>query len=199
MDNYAIIVKQNIEKLYMEFPDDLAGRLSAERKGDQFSFPAFGEPCVVSPKGIFLGGKVQSGVKGILLSLYSLHAALDQPVIRPFKAYKEFPDTAPYAGAFATHTENILVPKVAVIHRKKEMISETFDGGKTAVEKGGDFSLLLYPLPKIALHYIFYLEDEDFPPSVTCLYSNNAYRFMPADGLADVGEYTSRKILDIVS
>ena len=30
------------------------------------------------------------------------------------------------------------------------------------------------------------------------LYSNNANQFMPVDGLADVGEYTSRKILNLI-
>ena len=38
----------------------------------------------------------------------------------------------------------------------------------------------------------------DFPASATCLYSNNANRFMPTDRLADVGEYTSRKILNLI-
>jgi hypothetical protein len=33
---------------------------------------------------------------------------------------------------------------------------------------------------------------------VTCLFSTNANRFMPMDGLADVGEYTSRTILEMV-
>ncbi|MGD8834917.1 MAG: DUF3786 domain-containing protein [Desulfobacteraceae bacterium] len=45
---------------------------------------------------------------------------------------------------------------------------------------------------------MFYEADEDFPASVTCLYSHNANRFMPMDGLADVGEYTSRAVLEIV-
>jgi hypothetical protein len=33
---------------------------------------------------------------------------------------------------------------------------------------------------------------------VVCLYSSNANRFMPMDGLADVGEYTSKTILELV-
>jgi hypothetical protein len=35
-------------------------------------------------------------------------------------------------------------------------------------------------------------------PVGSCLYSNNANLFMPIDGLADVGEYTSRKILNLI-
>ena len=62
----------------------------------------------------------------------------------------------------------------------------------------GDFSFIVYPLPKIALCYIFYEADEDFSASVTCLYSNNALSFLPIDALADVGEYTSRKIIGLI-
>ena len=62
----------------------------------------------------------------------------------------------------------------------------------------GDFSFVVYPLPKIALCYIFYDADEDFPPSVTCLYSNNALSFIPIACMADVGEYTSKAIIGFV-
>ena len=55
--------------------------------------------------------------------------------------------------------------------------------------------LSLNPLPKIALCYHFYLPDEDFPANVTCLYANNADRFLPTDALADVGEYMSRALI----
>ena len=55
-----------------------------------------------------------------------------------------------------------------------------------------------YPLPKIALCYIFYEADDDFPALVTCLFSNNVNQFLPVDGLADVGEYISRKILNLI-
>ena len=60
----------------------------------------------------------------------------------------------------------------------------------------GDFSFVLLPLPKISLCYSFYLPDDEFPASATCLFSANALSFMPLDGLADVAEYTSRKIIE---
>ena len=50
----------------------------------------------------------------------------------------------------------------------------------------------------ISLCYIFYEADDEFPASVTCLYSNNARLFLPVDALADVGEYSSRKILKLI-
>lgn len=86
----------------------------------------------------------------------------------------------------------------AKIKESVKIIIETLKGEKAPDGTGGDFSFIVYPLPKIALCYIFYEADEDFPPSVTCLYSNNARLFLPVDGLADVGEYCSKTILTLI-
>jgi hypothetical protein len=57
----------------------------------------------------------------------------------------------------------------AKIKESVKIIIETLKGEKAPDGTGGDFSFIVYPLPKIALCYIFYEADEDFPPSVTCL------------------------------
>ena len=104
----------------------------------------------------------------------------------------------PYVGAFTTHTEQLLVPHVAKIKESVQIVTETLKGEEAPDGTGGDFSFIVYPLPKIALCYIFYEVDDDFPASATCLYSNNARLFLPVDGLADVGEYCSKTILKLV-
>ena len=134
--------------------------------------------------------------KGLLVSLYAAHAGLENIQIEPLKAFKDFPGSMPYHGAFSANSERVLVPHVNKIQEKQAEIISTFNGEAI---KSGDFSMLLYPFPKIAVCTIFYLEDEDFPPSATCLFSSNALDFMPLDGLADVAEYTSRKIIRMVS
>ena len=198
MDNYTRLARENLERLYAHLPTDLDRRLPAERTGLRFAFPAFGQACVIAPDGITLNGAAVPGVIGILLSLYALHASTEQPLLEPFKAFKQFPDAAPYVGAFASHTEQILLPAVAAIRRSADSIREKLDGRQAPPATAGDFAFVVRPLPKICLCYIFYEADEDFPPSVTCLYSANANRFMPMDGLADVGEYTSKTILDML-
>lgn len=197
-DNYAQIARDNLDKLYANLPCDLAGNLPSDQDGDRFIFKAFGGKCVIAPEGITLGKETPPAVLGILISLYALHACSDTCIRSPLKAFKEFPDTMPYAGAFTTHTENLMIPHVAEIKKAVPAIIETFNGEKSPAGTVGDFSFLVYPLPKIALGYIFYEEDDDFPASVTCLYSQNADRFLPIDGLADVGEYCSKKILDLI-
>jgi hypothetical protein len=161
-------------------------------------FNAFGDECIIQPDGIILGNKKHSSIFDILISLYALHACPDQCITDPLKAYKEFPGSMPYVGAFATHTEQLLVSYVSEIKNKIQKITKNLNGNEASDEIGGDFSFIVYPLPKIALCYIFYDADEDFPASVTCLYSNNANQFLPVDGLADVGEYCSKKILELI-
>ena len=136
---------------------------------------------------------------GILISLYALHAKADPCIPTPFKAYREIPNSMPYAGAFASHTEKILIPHIDKIEDNLDLIFETLNGEFGTGSEGGDFSFVVRPLPKIKLYYIFYRADKDFPASATCLFSNNALSFLPVDALADTGEYTSKKIIELIS
>ncbi|MDZ7665037.1 MAG: DUF3786 domain-containing protein [Desulfotignum sp.] len=197
-DNYETIVQNNLKKLYGPLPQDLDQRLGATRDGDRFIFDAFGETCIIAPDHITLGAKTAPSILGILISLYALHSGTEICVSAPFRAFKEFDGSMPYAGAFVTHTEQVLVPHVALIKNRLEKIFSALKGENPPADTPGDMSFVVYPLPKIALCYILYEADEDFPAAVTCLYSSNADRFMPIDGLADVGEYTSKKIIDLV-
>jgi uncharacterized protein DUF3786 len=197
-DNYQKIVTDNLGRLYSSLPEDLEKKLPAKREGHRFIFKAFGEECVITPEGIYLGSEEHAPTYHILITLYALHACPDAYIHTPFKAFKEFQNSMPYAGAFATHTENPLVSHVTDIKNKTANICDVLGAGETPPGTGEDFAFTVYPLPKIALCYIFYEADDDFPASVTCLFSNNAHRFLPIDGLADVGEYTSKKILKVI-
>lgn len=197
-DNYAKIVQNNLNALYADLPKNLAKNLPGEQYKESFVFNAFGEKCTIGPTGITLGEDAHSSVFGILISLYAMNACADICIPTPLRAFKEFPDSMPYAGAFTTHTEQFLVPYVAKIKHAVPRIMETFNGEASPPGVGGDFSFMVYPLPKIALCYIFYEADDEFPASVICLFSNNAQQFLPIDGMADVGEYCSKKILDLI-
>jgi len=195
-NNYIKIITENLNSFYSNLPEDIEISIPAKRNGDGFEFNAFGGICRVQPKSIFIDGQRQDEAVGILLSLYALHANAEPCHLEPFKAFKEFPDSMPYIGAFTTHTEKILLPHVTKIKAALKTIMDRFEGEPSPPTMSGDLSFVIYPLPKIALCYIFYDADEDFPPSATCLFSNNALRFMPIAALADVGEYTSKAIID---
>ena len=195
--NYARIIENNLTQLFAALPPDLTRTLPATAVENGFGFRAFGESCLLRPDGIFLAGRRQTGATGILISLYALHAAQPPCILEPYKAFKDFPDTMPYAAAFATHAQQTLVPHVPAIVTARETIIKTLDGDVAPPALGGDFGFIVRPLPKITLCYLFYLADDDFPASATCLFSSNADCFLPVDGLADTAEYTSRRIIAI--
>ena len=193
---YEKLIQENLSGLFDKLPPDLETRLGASRSGSGFSLQAFGETAWFDHEQVTFSGQKDVEPKGLLVSLYATHAGVANIQIEPLKAFKDFPGSMPYHGAFSANSERVLVPHVKKIQEKQGVIMSAFDGEAI---KSGDFSMLLYPFPKIAVCTIFYLEDEDFPPSAICLFSSNALDFMPLDGLADVAEYTSRKIIRMVS
>lgn len=197
-NNYGKLISDNLEQVYSNQRDNLAANLQAEHQDGHFRFHAFGKKCVVEPERITLEGQEQASVTGLLISHYCLNANPDHCVLQPLKALKEFPESARYLTLLKTHTERLLVPHVHKIKASIAKITDAFNGEATTPQTGGDFSFIIYPLPKIALCYIFYEADEDFCASVTCLYSNNADNFMPMDGLVDLGEYTSKAMLELI-
>ena len=197
--NYVRIIQNNLETLFSQELIARAQAMGAQLEKDQLILKAFGARCVISAEAICLDDEAQTGPLGIILSLYALHAA-EQPLeLEPLKAFKEFPNSMPYVGAFASHTEQILTPAVDQIIEHRTRIMAAMEGSDAPAHVGGDSAMVLRPLPKLSLCYIFYRADEDFLAAATCLFSTNANSHMPMDGLADVGEYTSRKILDLLS
>ncbi len=192
---YATIIKDNLERLFSLDLDERAAAMGARRDGDTLQFMAFGAACRLSPKGITLDGQPEDGPRGIIISLYGLNSTGDDAVLEPLQSFKEIPNSAPYVGAFANRTEQALVPLVPRLGDLRETIHARLDGGDAPAAVSGDIAFVVRPLPKIALCYVCYLPDDDFPAGVTCLYSHNAHLFLPTDALADVGEYTSQAML----
>ena len=197
--NYAKIIRENLTRTYQNLLENLEKSLPAVKKENFFYFRAFGEDCCLGPEGVTLSGKPQEGPKGLLISLYANHSKPDPIQLEPFQSFKDLPGSMPYQGAFISNSERILVPYVLLIKENQQIILDAFHGGRGSEGIAGDFSFILYPLPKIAICYIFYLPDEEFSASATCLLSANALSFMPLDGLADVAEYTSKTILTLLA
>jgi len=195
MNNYTAIVKENLQRLFDNLPSDLDARLLARVVEGGYEFSAFGRSCRIAPEGILMDDRPETGVQAVLVSLYALHASAAAMQVEPLQSYKDFPGSMPYAGAFTTHAEIPLAGRVQEIEASEERILKTLQGQRY---DAGDFAYMLRPLPKVAVVYVFYRADEDFPASVTGLFSKNANEFLPLDALADVGEYTSRRIIELL-
>jgi hypothetical protein len=196
--NYERLILENLTRFFEKLPPEPEQSLGAVRDGAGFDIRAFGEDCLIAPEGIRLGGKPGTGPRAVVVSLYALSARPDPVVLEPFQSFRELPNSAPYHGAFTANSEKVLVPHVTGIQQHQSHILQKFGSPERPVQGAGDFSLVLLPLPKIALQYIFYLPDEEFPASATCLFSANASSFLPLDGLADLAEYTAKEMIQTV-
>lgn len=197
-DNYLRIARENLSRVDWRDPVRLAERIGAVAEDGALHFRGFGHDVRLTAEAMTLDGRPAEGVWALLLSLYARHAAAEPPRIEPLRAFKEFDGSMPYVGAFASHAQDILVPRVETILCCAEKLNRRLDGAPPPAGIAGDAALLVHPLPKIALCYLFYRADEDFPASATCLFSATADRFMPTDALADVGEYTSKRMLALI-
>jgi len=197
--NYLKIRNDYLKKAWGRSPEGLSVCLPAELTAAGLGFRAFGEECLLTEAEITLNGDAANGPEGLLIALYA-SAVPDLPVqLDSLKSFKELPNSMPYQGAFAANAEHLLVPQVIGIHRQQERLAAIFSGRINVAPLSGDFSFTLYPLPRIPLYYIYHLPDEEFPASVTCLFAANAPDFMPLDGLADVAEYTGKKMIALVA
>ena len=196
---YKSIIQDNLTKVFQSQSQDLALRIGADRVEEGYVFAAFGRQCLLNRSGVYLDGTKQEGPLGVLISLYAMTATAEEIQLQPFVSFKDLPNSMPYQGAFAANAEMILVPHAQALAQRRDLIIKRFNGHDAPKELRGDISFVLYPLPKIALAYILYLAYDEFPASVTCLFSSNALSFMPLDGLADVAEYTSKTIIESIN
>lgn len=195
--NYLRIQSEYLEKAWARPLAELEAALPAKLNGDCCQFRAFGEECSLSKDEITLSGALATGPEGLLIAMYA-GSVPNLPIrLQPLKAFKEMPDSMPYRGAFHANAERILIPHAISVQAFQEEIVSRFSGHGNPEAPGGDFSFTLYPLPRIPLYYIFNLPDDEFPASVTCLFADNAIDFMPLAGLADVAEYTARRIIAV--
>ncbi len=197
--NYLQIRNDYLQQAWARSAGVLSACLPAELTAAGLRFRAFGEECLLSAGEITLAGEAAPGPQGLLIALYA-SSVPDLPVqLDSLRSFKELPNSMPYQNAFAANAEQILVPHVIRIHQHQERLASVFSGRINDEPPSGDFSFTLYPLPRVPLYYIFHLPDEEFPASVTCLFAANAPDFMPLDGLADVAEYTGKKLLALVA
>ncbi|CAB1085217.1 hypothetical protein D1AOALGA4SA_12705 [Olavius algarvensis Delta 1 endosymbiont] len=151
MDNYGKIIQDNLARLFRNIPDHLEQMLPGRSQDRQLVLKAFGSSYHIGPEAITVGNNAETGVIGILISLYALHAKADPCIPTPFKAYREIPNSMPYAGAFASRTEQILIPYIDKIEDNLDLIFETLNGEPGTGGEGGDFSFVVRPFPKIKL------------------------------------------------
>ena len=108
--NYEKMIEANLSSLFEHLPADLEARLGAKKSGSGFSLRAFGEDAWFGDEKVMFEGKSDVTPKGLLVTLYAMNAGLGEIQIEPCRAFKDFPGSMPYHGAFSANSERVLIP-----------------------------------------------------------------------------------------
>jgi len=171
--NYEKIIKGNLSKLFSQPPSRLHRSLGAEKSGESLLLRAFGQDCSIDHEKVTLSRSEVVDPKGLIVSLYALHANPEQLQLEPFKSFKDFPGSMPYQGAFSANSERVLVPHVPLIKKgkriSKRFLTERMAMTETSLLSSTLFLKLPFTTSSICLTRIFPHPSHLFFVPMPCL------------------------------
>ena len=166
----------------------IADRLGAETVGDELIIPVFGKPIHVSAAGI----RRPSGARPnfsvcVILFKYLLLCPDYDPVGNDWVSFKDFKDSAPFAGAFVNYTEIPLAKYFS--GRLNDLVTacQGIQGHPPPATFSYDLCMQFNALPKIPLLMLFNDADAEFPAQCAVLFERRAENYLDMECLAMVG------------
>jgi hypothetical protein len=166
----------------------IADRLGAEMVGEELSIPFFGKPIRISAAGISepSGGRPNFSVCVVLFK-YLLLCPDPDPVERDWVSFKDFKDSAPFAGAFFNYTEIPLAKYFSGRLKDLEAACRAIQGHPPSATFSYDVCMQVTALPKISVLLLFNDADEEFPARCAVLFERCAEKYLDMECLAMVG------------
>ncbi|MEJ2220830.1 MAG: DUF3786 domain-containing protein [Desulfobacterales bacterium] len=166
----------------------IADRLGAQVDGDDLIIPVFGKPMRVSHRGISgpSGSRPNFSVCVILFKYLLLWPDHD-PAENNWVGFRDFKDSAPFAGAFFNYTEVPLAKYFSGRLKDLEAACRRIQGHPPAATFSYDLCMQFNALPKIPVLMLFNDADEEFPAQSTVLFERRAETYLDMECLAMVG------------
>ena len=166
----------------------IADRLGAEMDGDDLIIPVFGKPTRVSNTGITgpSGSRPNFSVCVILFK-YLLLCPDHDPIEKDWVSFKDFKDSAPFAGAFFNYTEVPLAKYFSGHLKDLEAACRRIHGHPPAATFSYDLCMQFNALPKIPVLLLFNDADDEFPAQCAVLFERRAENYLDMECLAMVG------------
>jgi hypothetical protein len=166
----------------------IADRLGAELEGDELIIPVFGKSTRVSAGGISepSGSRPNFSVCVILFK-YLLLCPDHDPAENDWVSFKDFKDSAPFAGAFFNYTEVPLAKYFSKHLKDLEAACQEIHGHPPAATFSYDLCMQFHALPKIPVLMLFNDADEEFPAQCAVLFERRAENYLDMECLAMVG------------
>jgi hypothetical protein len=168
--------------------EQIADRLGAQIVGQELIIPFFGKPIRISAAGI-------SGPSGsrpnfsvcVVLFKYLLLCPDHDPVENDWVSFKDFRDSAPFAGAFFKYTELPLAKYFSGRLKDLAAACREIQGHPPAATFSYDLCMQFKALPKIPVLLLFNDTDEEFPAQSAVLFERSAENYLDMECLAMVG------------
>jgi hypothetical protein len=166
----------------------IADRLGAEMVGEELIIPVFGKPIRVSAAGISepSGGRPNFSICVVLFK-YLLLCPDHDPVGNDWVSFKDFKDSAPFAGAFFNYTEIPLAKYFSGRLKDLDAACRGIQGHPPAAAFFYDLCMQFTALPKIPVLMLFNDADEEFPAQCAVLFERRAENYLDMECLAMVG------------
>jgi len=186
----------SIEGMNLEERAKKAGANYEKGKGEEkITLELFLEPYTIQfPQVGFYSPskKVVSLVTRILLLHYLIRAD-GYPVTGKWVAYKDIPGGLLYAGVFA---RRVTEPLQRRFGKSARSFKETgIRSGGEPVEIG-DASFILHAFPRVALQYVLWEGDEEFPPSVQLLFDASVDHYLTLEDMVVLGQVTAGRLIN---
>ena len=166
----------------------IAVRLGAEIVGDELIIPVFGKPMRVSAAGISdSSGSRPNFSVCVILFKYLLLCPDHDPAENDWVSFKDFKDSAPFAGAFFNYTEVPLAKYFSGRLKDLEAACRRIHGHPPAATFSYDLCMQFNALPKIPVLMLFNDADEEFPAQCAVLFERRAEEYLDMECLAMVG------------
>jgi hypothetical protein len=166
----------------------IADRLGAEMVAEELIIPFFGKRMRISAAGISepSGGRPNFSVCVVLFK-YLLLCPDHDPVEKDWVSFKDFKDSAPFAGAFFNYTEVPLAKHFSGRLEDLKVACQGIQGHPPAATFSYDLCMQFGVLPKIPVLLLFNDDDEEFPAQCAVLFERRAENYLDMECLAMVG------------
>ena len=166
----------------------IADRLGVEMVGEELIIPFFGKPIRLSTAGISgpSVGRPNFSVCVVLFK-YLLLCPDHDPAGNDWVSFKDFKDSAPFAGAFFNYTEIPLAKYFSGRLKVLDAACRGIQGYPPAATFSYDLCMQFTALPKIPLLILFNDADEEFPAQCAVLFEKRAEKYLDMECLAMVG------------
>lgn len=186
------------EKLSSEDPAAVANRCGAfyDPESALISLPVFTQQCAIRVPG-YLVTEDQSGPEWSpwLQNMVLMHlvTASGAPLHGRWVTLREIPDGRNYSQAVQSYAADRLVKHVAndlsTLRRSCSLL------GAWPLDIG-DAGFSFQAFPRLPVGLIYWMGDEEFPPSATILFDARARDYLPTDALAVLGNWLCSMLIE---